>query len=76
VTFNILAPGIVQAHYTLGMTYAVSKDSALTAAFMRAPRKTVTGSSLFNAVMGPGAGGNESVSLSETSLGIAWSRKF
>ena len=35
----------------------------LTGAFMVAPRKTSTGPSLFNAVLGAGAVGNESVSM-------------
>jgi long-chain fatty acid transport protein len=37
VTFNIIAPGVMQTHYALGATYATSNDSELTAAFMVAP---------------------------------------
>ena len=76
VTFNILAPGVVTDHYTLGFTLATGQDSELTGAFMVAPRKSVTGSSLFNGVMGAGAAGNETISMRETSFGLAWSRKF
>lgn len=76
VTFNILAPGVVQGQYTLGMTYALGKDSEISASYLHAPRKSVTGASLFNAVLGPGAGGSETISLSENSLGIAWAWKF
>ncbi len=76
VTFNILAPGVVQDHLTLGFTYAGCKDCELTGAFMIAPRKTVTGASLFNNLMGPGAAGNETVGMRQMSLGLAWSRKF
>jgi long-chain fatty acid transport protein len=76
VTFNILAPGVVQDHLTLGFTVSMGKDSEMTGAFMVAPRKTTTGSSLFNAVLGAGAAGNESVSMRQTSLGLAWATRF
>lgn len=76
VTFNILAPGVVQNHATLGFTYGASKDSELTGAFMVAQRKSVSGPSLFNAVLGPGAGGTETVSMRQMSFGVAWARKF
>ena len=51
VTFNILAPGVMKDHYTAGFTYALDKDSEITGALMVAPRQSVTGSSLFNAVV-------------------------
>jgi long-chain fatty acid transport protein len=76
VTFNILAPGVMTNHYTLGFTYALSKDSELTSALMVAPRQSVTGSSLFNGVMGPGAAGNETIRMRQSSIGVGWSRKF
>jgi len=76
VTFNILAPGVMTSHYTAGFTYALSKSDELTGALMIAPRQSVTGSSLFNNVMGPGAGGNETISMRQTSVGLGWSRKF
>ncbi len=76
VTFNILAPGVVTNHYTGGFTYAMDNVSELTGFFMVAPRRGVTGSSLFNAVMGPGAGGNETIRMREYSIGIGWSRRF
>ncbi|SPJ15105.1 Long-chain fatty acid transport protein [Burkholderiales bacterium] len=81
VTFNILAPGVVQDHFTLGFTYAVNAKSELTMAYMYAPSKTVTGSSLFNALFAPpagppNAGGTETIKLSEFSLGVAWAMRF
>jgi len=47
VTFNILAPGVVQDQYTLGTTYAIDKQSEVTGTFMYAANNTVTGPSLF-----------------------------
>ena len=76
VTFNILAPGVVQDHLTLGFSYALSTDSEITMAYMHAFENSVTGSSLFNSLFGPGAGGNETIKMYENSLGIAWGTKF
>lgn len=76
VTFNILAPGVMTDHYTAGFSYAVDKESELTGAFLIAPRRTVTGPSMFNAVLGPGAGGNETIRMREFSVGLGWSMRF
>ncbi|MCM2290259.1 MAG: outer membrane protein transport protein [Sulfuritalea sp.] len=84
VTFNIIAPGVVQDHYTLGFTYNVSKDSELTMAYMHAPSKSVTGASLYNNWVtttpgvpgGIGIAGNETISMKQDSLGIAYGMKF
>ncbi len=75
VTFNILAPGVVTTHYTLGFTYANSKDSEITGALMVAPRQSVSGASLFNGFMG-GAAGNERISMRQMSVGLGYSMKF
>ncbi len=40
ITPNIVAPGVMTSHYTLGATYAMSPTSELTWAFMYAPRVT------------------------------------
>jgi long-chain fatty acid transport protein len=76
VTFNILAPGVMKDHYTLGFTWAASKDNELTGALMIAPRQTVTGSSFFNNFFGPGAGGTETIGMKQSLIGLAWSMKF
>jgi len=79
VTFNILAPGVVQDHYTFGFTYSLSRDSELTVAYMHASTKSVTGTSLFNTwtvPFGMGTGGTETIKMSQNSLGVAWSWKY
>ena len=76
VTFNILAPGVMKDHYTAGFSYALDKTSEISGALMVATRQNVTGPSLFNAVLGPGAGGNETIGMKQTSIGLAWGRKF
>ena len=73
VTFNILAPGVVQDHLTLGFTYGLGKSSEITMAYMHAFKNSVSGpaNNPYFAV-----GGTETISLEENSLGIAWATKF
>lgn len=71
-TFNILAPGVVTDHYTLGMTYGVTKDSELTVAYMHAKENSVSGGT--NPYFG--AGGTETIKMYQNSLGIAYGMKF
>jgi long-chain fatty acid transport protein len=75
VTFNILAPGVVQDQYTLGTTYALDKQSEITAAFMYAADNSVTGSSLLVGFGAP-ATTTETIAMKEYQFGIAYSRKF
>ena len=74
VTFNMIAPGVVQDHLTLGFTYAVSKDSELTMAYMHAFKNSVSGPSLFNSWLGGSA--VDKIEMSQNSLGIAYGLKF
>ena len=73
VTFNILAPGVIEDHFTLGMTYAVTKDSELTASYMHAFTKSVSGAT--NTVYFP-AGGTDTITMYQNSFGIAYGMKF
>ena len=73
VTFNILAPGIVEDHLTLGFTYALQGGSEITMAYMHAFENSISGPA--NNPNFP-AGGTETLEMSESSLGIAWGRKF
>jgi long-chain fatty acid transport protein len=76
VTFNILAPGVVTTHYTVGGTYAMSPTTEVTMSYMYAPSNSVSGSSLFNSLMGPGAGGTETVQMSQQALGFQFGWKW
>ena len=76
VTFNILAPGVTTDHYTAGFTYALGKDSEITGAFMYAPEQSVSGSSLFNNVLGAGAAGTETIRMHQLSFGLGWAKRF
>ena len=74
VTFNMIAPGVVKDHATLGFTYNVGKDSELTMAYMHAFRNSVEAPSLFNAFGVPA--GTDKIQMYENSLGIAYSMKL
>jgi long-chain fatty acid transport protein len=76
VTFNILAPGVTTLHYTAGFGWALDAANELSGSLMVAPRRSVSGPSMFNAVMGAGAAGTETVRMRQTAFGLAWSRKF
>ena len=76
VTFNILAPGVVTTHVTLGGTYALSPTTEVTASYMHARNNAVSGSSLFNSLVGPGAGGAETIRLKQNSLGVQFGWRY
>ena len=78
VTFNIIAPGVVKDHVTLGFSYAVNPTSEISMAYGHAFNNEVTGSSLFNTFpfFPAGAGGNEKIRMSQDFLGIGWNMKF
>jgi long-chain fatty acid transport protein len=70
VTFNILAPGIIKDHATLGMTYLTNAGNELTVAYMHAFENTVSGASL----LVPGA--TDTIKMYQNSLGVAYSWKM
>ncbi|MBS3916347.1 MAG: outer membrane protein transport protein [Sulfuritalea sp.] len=75
--FNILAPGVVENHLTLGATWAVSPSSELTVAYMHAFSKKVNGSASIPPGVPPGmGGGNANLKMHQDSLGIAYGMKF
>jgi long-chain fatty acid transport protein len=78
VTPNIIAPGVVQDHLTLGFTYAFGKQHELTAAYMHAFSNSVTGQSLFVPLSGglfpPST--STTIQMYQNSFGLAYSYKF
>jgi len=73
VTFNILAPGVVQDHLTLGFTYTMQGGSELTMAYMHAFENSVSGPA--NNPYFP-VGGTETIKMHQDALGIAWGTKL
>lgn len=47
VTFNIIAPGVMEQHYTAGFSKVLDSGNEVSLAFMYAPEKCVSGGSLF-----------------------------
>lgn len=73
VTLNILAPGIVENHFTLGGTRKLSANDSLDFAIVYVPQTTISGPE--TTPMGPTPGTIE-LEMDQLSLAIGWSRKF
>lgn len=71
--FNILAPGVVQDHLSIGGTLKVAGGGELSVAYTHAFKKTVNGSGSISPSFG---GGNANVHLEENILGVAYGWKF
>lgn len=77
VTFNMLAPGVIQDHATAGATWKWNPRNELTGAFMYAFNNSVQGASLLNSFFPPGAANmQEKIQLKEWSLGLQWAYHF
>jgi long-chain fatty acid transport protein len=78
VTFNILAPGVIKDHLTLGATWTWDRQNEITGAFMYAFENSVTGPSLFNSFFPAGMQPNmqETIKMYEWSFGLQYARKF
>ncbi|MEN9765352.1 MAG: hypothetical protein RL397_1307 [Pseudomonadota bacterium] len=74
VTFNILAPGVMEQHFTLGGTMKLSKTDEVSGFFMHAKKNSVTGLAIPQELGGPG--GTETIEMSQNSLGLQYSKKF
>jgi len=71
--FNILAPGVVEKHLTLGATWTTPGGGEFTVAYMHAFKKNVSGSGSIP----PGFGGGEAnLRMSQDALGVAWGAKL
>jgi len=68
--FNILAPGVIKDHMTLGFTYTLASGNELTMAYVHAFKNDVTGPD------GLGAGGTDKIQMYQNSLGIQYSWKM
>jgi len=75
VTFNIIAPGVVQNQWSVGTTYRIDRQSEVTGTFMYAQQNDVTGPSLFIGFGAPPTT-TETIGMKQYLLGLAYSRKF
>jgi len=72
VLFNIIAPAVMEDHYTLGFTKKISDKSDLDFAFMYAPTVKVKGA---NPLEAPGAQ-NIEIQMKQYQFGVNYSWKF
>ena len=70
-SFNLIAPAVIEEHFTFGMTYTLANKAELTAFAMYAPENTVTGNTNT-----PGTNGAANLSMSQTSFGVGYGWKF
>lgn len=73
LTFNILAPGVVEQHLTLGATWTLANKSELTVSYMHAFSNSVTGPSVTSLL---GVGGTETLKMKQDAIGIAYGWKM
>jgi len=75
--FNMIAPGVVENHLTLGATWIFDRDKELSISYMHAFQKTVNGSGSIPPGPPPGFGGGEAnLRMYEDALGIAFGWKM
>jgi long-chain fatty acid transport protein len=75
VTFNIIAPGVVQNQWSVGTTYRIDRQSEVTGSFMFAQHNEVTGPSLLIGFGAPPTT-TETIGMKQYLGGLAYSRKF
>lgn len=71
--FNILAPGVVENHLTIGATWGMSPNTELTLGYMHAFNKKVNGSGSIPVGFG---GGNANLQMKQNSFGAAFGWKM
>ncbi|GAB1231990.1 hypothetical protein UT4_04560 [Ferrigenium sp. UT4] len=67
--FNILAPGVVKQHLTLGGTWTLENKSELTVGYLHAFSKTIRGSGSIAPSFG---GGEANIKMYQDSIGVAY----
>lgn len=72
VTFNILAPGVVENHITGGFTYTINERNAFDFAVMFAPDTSVSGPEV--TAFGPTPGSNIEISMYQYAITLGWTR--
>lgn len=71
--FNMIAPGVVQDHITLGATYILPNNAELSFAYMHAFEEKVKGNGSIPASFG---GGEANLKMYQDSLGLAYGWRF
>jgi len=74
VTFNSVAPGVIENHVTLGFTYTLASGNELTMSYMHGFANDVSGSP--NMYFPAAAGATEKIEMYQNALGIQYSWKM
>ncbi|MCB1492623.1 MAG: outer membrane protein transport protein [Rhodobiaceae bacterium] len=74
VTFNILAPGIVQHHITAGGSYRITEKDTLELAGVFVPESTVSGIEV--TPLGPNPGRRIELNMHQFQLNVGWTHEF
>ncbi len=74
VTLNIIAPGIVKHHFSVGGTYSFSDRNALDFAVTYVPKSTVSGLEATPGGITPGS--NIELNMRQVSVSIGWTHNF
>lgn len=75
ITFNILAPGVVRNHLTLGFTYTTASGGELTMSYAHAFENDVSGASFLTNFGAPGTT-VEKIKMHQDAVGIAYGWKL
>ncbi|MBV0934345.1 OmpP1/FadL family transporter [Marinobacterium weihaiense] len=70
---NILAPGVIQDHASVGASWQMGPAQSLTFSYTRALEESVKGQ---NAIPGVLGGGEADLSMSQDILGVAWQYRY
>jgi long-chain fatty acid transport protein len=76
VTFNILAPGVIEDHLTVGFTYTLASGNELTMSYMHGFSSDVSGASILPVFSGGAPAGTETIEMDQNLLGIQYSWKM
>jgi len=74
VTLNIIAPGIVEHHFSVGGTYSFSDSNKLDFAFTYVPTSRVSGPEATTLGITPGS--NIELSMRQMELSVGWTHSF
>lgn len=73
VTLNVLAPGVMEQHYTAGFTWATGPRDGIDFAFMYAPEATVSGPEI--TPLGP-TGNTVELNMHQFAFTVGWTHTF
>ncbi|MCC0019588.1 MAG: outer membrane protein transport protein [Nitratireductor sp.] len=76
VTTNILAPGVVQHHFTAGGTYKINETDSIDFAAIYVPSSTVSGIEVAPPPAGPNTASKIKLEMHQFDFSINWKRVF